>query len=212
MEVKKINGNITDPEEVSPLLDKNRIEYNTVGHVNWEKEFPYKPEVRFRIAYTDSAILLDYEVSEATVRAVAGRDGDNVWEDSCVEFFIRPEDGADYYNVECNCAGTLLIAKGENRNNRTQLSPAEMTEVKRFSTLGREPFSEKAATEPWHLSLIIPFSVLGIDGTPAGKRFRANFYKCGDALTTPHFLSWAPINVPSPNFHLPEFFAPLSFE
>ncbi len=212
MKIKKISATIKTPEEVSAILDNNCIEYNSIGCVNWEKDFPYKPEVIFRTAYTDTDILLDYEVSEATARAVAGSDGGNVWEDSCVEFFIRPEDGKEYFNIECNCAGTLLIAKGENRDKRTQLSPAEMAKVKRYSSLGREPFCEKTLSAPWHLSLMIPFSVLGIETVPTGKRFRANFYKCGDALTTPHFLSWALIDAPTPNFHLPEFFAPISFE
>lgn len=40
----------------------------------------------------------------------------------------------------------------------------------------------------------------------------ANFYKCGDKLQTPHFLSWNPINLEKPNFHCPEFFGTLNFE
>lgn len=211
MNVKKINQHIANPEGIASIMDKEDVAYNNIECVNWEKQFPYKPEVKFRIAYTDEAILLDYVVTEDTARAVADHDGGNVWEDSCVEFFIKPEDSKYYYNIECNCAGTLLVAKGENRNDRTQLLPEEMIKVKRFSTLGREPFDEKKLSEPWRLSLLIPFSILGID-SPESNHFRANFYKCGDCLTTPHFLSWAPINVPTPNFHLPEFFAPLTFE
>ncbi len=210
MKIRKINLDITDPEEIGTSLDINEIEYNNIECVNWAKEYPYKPDVRFRIAYTNTDILLDYEVSEATSRAVADRDGGNVWEDSCVEFFIKSEDSKDYYNVECNCAGTLLIARGEDRNSRIQLSAEDMAKVKRYSSLGREPFYEKTLTKPWRLSLIIPFSVLGID-SPTGKLFKANFYKCGDSLSVPHFLSWAPINVPTPNFHLPEYFAPIVF-
>jgi len=45
-----------------------------------------------------------------------------------------------------------------------------------------------------------------------GKTMRANFYKCGDKLQTPHFLSWAPIDLPKPKFHCPEFFGELVFE
>ena len=37
-------------------------------------------------------------------------------------------------------------------------------------------------------------------------------YKCGDKLQTPHFLSWAPIDLPKPKFHCPEFFGELVFE
>ena len=41
-------------------------------------------------------------------------------------------------------------------------------------------------------------------------RAKANFYKCGDKLPVPHFLSWKPINVPAPDFHLPCFLETLS--
>ena len=40
----------------------------------------------------------------------------------------------------------------------------------------------------------------------------ANFYKCGDKLQTPHFLSWNPIDLEKPNFHCPEFFGMLRFK
>ena len=40
----------------------------------------------------------------------------------------------------------------------------------------------------------------------------ANFYKCADLTSTPHFLSWAPIDTPEPDFHRPEFFAPITLE
>ena len=45
-----------------------------------------------------------------------------------------------------------------------------------------------------------------------GKEIRANFYKCGDELDKPHYLSWNPINLEKPNFHCPEFFGTLFFE
>lgn len=35
---------------------------------------------------------------------------------------------------------------------------------------------------------------------------KANFYKCGDGLTVPHYLSWSPIVTEKPDFHRPEFF------
>jgi hypothetical protein len=40
----------------------------------------------------------------------------------------------------------------------------------------------------------------------------ANFYKCGDETPEPHFLSWNPIDLPKPNFHVPQFFGQLELE
>ena len=44
------------------------------------------------------------------------------------------------------------------------------------------------------------------------REIKANFYKCGDELQTPHFLSWNPIKIENPDFHRPDFFGTLEFE
>jgi hypothetical protein len=41
---------------------------------------------------------------------------------------------------------------------------------------------------------------------------RANFYKCADNTRIPHYVSWNPIEVASPDFHRPEFFGELLLE
>jgi hypothetical protein len=41
---------------------------------------------------------------------------------------------------------------------------------------------------------------------------KANFYKCGDELSQPHYLSWNNIKSGKPNFHLPEFFGEINFK
>jgi hypothetical protein len=40
----------------------------------------------------------------------------------------------------------------------------------------------------------------------AGATLCANFYKCGDELSVPHYISWAPIEAEKPNFHRPDCF------
>ena len=42
--------------------------------------------------------------------------------------------------------------------------------------------------------------------------WRANFYKCADRTSHPHCLTWAPVDFPVPNFHLPRSFGVLEFE
>ena len=212
LNVKKVSQAHVLAEEVPALLDKENVGFQPIDTVNWEA-FPYKPEVQFRIAYTDAAILLHYKVKGASVRAVAAGDNGAVWEDACVEFFSVPAGDGVYYNVECNCAGTLLIAAGTGRNAREHAPQEVMDTVQRWSSLGREPFEERVGECAWELALVIPYSAFfkhrlsGLDG----KSIRANFYKCGDKLQTPHFLSWNPINVETPDFHRPDFFGMLKF-
>lgn len=189
LSVKKVMCTASPEGEAVPsLLDENGIEFQPLDVVNW-KDYPYKPEVSFRIAHTGREILLHYKVKEASVRAVASGDNGRVWEDACVEFFVSPEGDDRYYNFECNCAGRLLIQGGAVNERR----PTASQEV---------------------LAMVIPVSAFFQHsvGSLDGKTMKGNFYKCGDKLQTPHFLSWSPIGLERPMFHCPAFFGTLSFE
>lgn len=215
MNVLKIvlaEGQPVSPQQIPALLDANQIPFEAIRCVNW-KDYPYCPEVKFRIAHTGDGILLEYRVKEESVRAAADTDNGRVWEDSCCEFFLQfPDDEDNYYNIECNCGGTLLIGYG--RKGEREHAPQEVTcTVQRRSSLGKAPFDERTEDGEWQLVLNIPAGAFfrhRIENL-TGRMVRANFYKCGDNLRTPHFLSWSPINLPEPCFHCPEFFAPVRF-
>lgn len=212
--VKKIVCTASPTGEAVPaLLDENNIAFHPIGVVNW-KEYPYKPEVSFRIAHTGKEILLHYKVKEASVRAVADKDNGRVWEDACVEFFVSPDGDNTYYNFECNCIGKLLIQGGVVNKPRPTASPEVLAMVKRWSSLGSEPFEERIGECSWELTMVIPVTAFFKHSlhSLSGKKMKGNFYKCGDKLQTPHFLSWSPINLERPMFHCPRFFGMLSFE
>lgn len=211
LEIKKISG-FTTAQEIPALLDREGIEFQPIDTVNWP-EYPYKPEVKFRVAHTGDYILIHYTVTEASVRAVAPHDGGRVWEDACCEFFLQPETGEPvYYNFECNCAGTLLLNCGR-VGDRHPAPENIMQQVLRWASLGREPFEERIGTCSWQLALAIPEAAVFNHSVKdfSGLHMRANFYKCGDLLQTPHFLSWNPIQLPKPCFHCPEFFGNIHF-
>ena len=205
-------GTWIQTQQVGELLDANGIPYEPIDCVNW-KEYPYCPEVKFRMAHTGDIILLEYRVKEASVRAVADADNGRVWEDSCCEFFFQmPGDGENYYNFECNCGGTLLIGYGR-KGEREHAAQEVTASVLRWSSLGRAPFEERIGECEWQLALCIPAKAFfrhrvdSFDGMTAC----VNFYKCGDKLNTPHFLSWSPIELPEPCFHCPDFFGSVQF-
>lgn len=210
--VKKIACGLPSAEDVSKLMDAASVAFNPIDVVNWT-DFPYCPNVNFRVAHIGEAILVNYKVTEASVRAVAQADQGRVWEDSCCEFFVRAEDEDEYYNFECNCAGTLLVNFGK-KGNRHHAPESVLANVKRWSSLGREPFEERIGECSWELSLVVPVTSLFNHDIKdlSGITLRGNFYKCGDLLQTPHFLSWSPIDLPQPCFHCPEFFGKLVFE
>lgn len=211
LKVKKISAGSVEASTVPTLMDKEDVAFQAIDVVNWDA-YPYRPEVCFRIAYTDNAILLHYKVKEKSVRGRYGKDNEAVWTDSCVEFFISPADDGVYYNFECNCVGTLLLGGGK-PGDRNHATPSVMNQIDRWASLGRIPFEERTDVNEWQVALVIPYTAFYKHDISSlqGKVIRANFYKCGDELATPHFLSWNPIAVEKPNFHLPKFFGELLF-
>lgn len=199
--------------DIPAMLDAEGVGYNAIDSNNWPDAFPYTPRVEVRVAHTGNNIILHYRVEEKTVRAVA-EDNGKVWEDACCEFFSIPAADGVYYNIECNCAGQMLIGSGAGRKDRERATKEVLDTVKRWSSLGREPFAEKAAPAQWQLVMVIPASAFFKHHITsfAGTTIRANFYKCGDMLQQQHYLSWNPIGLPRPNFHCPEFFGEVVFE
>lgn len=188
---------------VLDLLAKNKLD-----HICWPL-YPYKPDVHFVIAYTTTCIHLKYYVSEKAIRAINTMSNSPVYEDSCVEFFIAFDDRG-YYNFEFNCLGTCLAAYGPDRENRVFIQNKLIENIWfQLSMCKREN-----KLFQWELLLKLPLSVFEHHkiGSLKGKSCRANFYKCGDLLPEPHYVSWTEIKSVSPDFHLPAYFGKLTFE
>ena len=209
--VKKVNTKADDSwDEVQKAFEI--ASWNVIDIMNWS-EYPYRPKVEFRMVYGDSALLLQYRVKEQAVRAVAVVDNGEVWKDSCVEMFIRPAGNDLYYNFEFNCIGSCLLAVGAGREGREMAKPEVLSQIRRKTSLERKPFAERKGETDWELTAVIPFACFfkHPDYSFDGKGARANFYKCGDDLTVPHFLSWNPIKADKPDFHRPECFGTVKF-
>lgn len=213
LSIKRIQLPDISLDNIPGYLDSLGIEFTEINIANWER-FPYKPEAYFRMVTTRKGLLIHYHVTENTIAALADIDNGNVWEDSCVEFFSVPANDGIYYNMECNCIGTLLVGAGKNRTGRLCAPLDVLEKVERWSSLGRKSFKEKNGPVTWDLVLSIPYSTFFLHDikTLEGQTIRANFYKCGDKLQSPHYLSWNPISLPKPNFHCPDFFGILHFE
>jgi hypothetical protein len=183
----------------------NNSERQSIDNLLWSND-GYKPVVSFAMAYTEDSILLKYFVTEKYVKADYLQTNDPVYKDSCVEFFVAFGDDGNYYNLEFNRIGTALIGYGSDNNDREMLRESIISKIKSHHTITASP-DDKGNTA-WELTLNIPFTLF-IHNTIsplAGLHCRANFFKCGDDLPSPHFLSWNAIDYPQPNFHLPQFF------
>ena len=199
---------------VPQILDAHATEWHTIGCCNWAETYPYKPKAEFRLACTDETLLLHYRVEEDSVLAHYGEDNGKVWTDSCVEMFLSPDGNTTYYNIECNCIGTILLGYHGEEDAKEQASAEVLSTIGRWSTLGRTPFEERREPTHWEVALIVPYTALWHHQfrLQPGTSLTANFYKCGDNLQKPHFLSWAPIKWEKPNFHLPGQFGRLSID
>jgi len=205
----EFSDNLPALAEVSDSLEVKGVRIR-IDEVNWP-EFNYRPEVILFCGYTVNEILLKYIVNETHVRAVNSRINSAVHKDSCVEFFISTGDD-NFYNFEFNCGGTAYTAYGK-RDDRDLLEEETVSRIRTLSSLGSAPIEEREMGETWELTLAIPLNIFQEQElqNPKGKSFYANFYKCGDELPLPHFLSWNPIDTAVPDFHQPDFFGEIHF-
>jgi hypothetical protein len=177
------------------------------------------PETQVKLKYDNNNIYVIFRVKDHYVRAVAKETNGKVYEDSCVELFFTP--GSDvnrgYFNLETNCKGVFLFQYHLNNGKKQGfVDSKDAGEIEMSHSL--EKNAENEITEPlvWTIEYKIPFSILSkymdVDKPASGVRWKANFYKCGDKTSHPHWLTWAPVVFPKPNFHLPEFFGWLEFK
>jgi hypothetical protein len=205
---------INDIDQHTPLRDISVVldaaPKQELVYAPWT-EYPYRPKVQFSMAHGSDAVFIKYFVKEKSIRAVNTTHHSPVYNDSCVEFFIGFDDEAAYYNFEFNCIGTHLIGYGEDKQNRTLLPDDIGQQIKYKAVLTNDQSGE---TIGWELTLLIPVTAFCFHNIQSlkGRNCVANFYKCGDELPEPHFVTWSNIQWPQPNFHLRQFFGTLVFE
>lgn len=181
---------------------------------------PHHPRTFCKLLYDDTNIYGIFRVEDQYVRSIHTLFQSEVWKDSCVEFFVQPKVDGGYFNFEFNCGGALLASYVTNPtrvNGILQefqpLTPADDRQIRRFSSLAKLVDPEMPEPIVWHLEFSIPFAILekyaGPPGAVAGQIWRANFYKCGNETSHPHWLSWAPLR--ERNFHDPASFGSIEF-
>lgn len=198
-------------EEISAALDKVRERLH-IDTLNWEG-YAYKPKVDLAILYSDNEIFLKYWVSEKYFKAEKTETNQMVCEDSCVEFFVSPEDDGIYYNIEFNAIGTCLMGSGTGRADNTRVDLKIITGIRRLTSAGNKPIAEKKGNIEWTITVAIPFGVFFRHKVKdlKGKSFRANFYKCGDKVEVPHYVTWNKVGTEKPDYHRPEYFGVIKF-
>ena len=197
------------------------IQADTLELENFRAEgSSHRPETSARLLYNSDGIFGIFRVADRYVRAVRTRYGEPVYKDSCVEFFVRPSSDKGYFNFEFNCGGTLLCSCITDPE-RTQegfmefiaVPEEEAKLVNIYHSLPQVVFPEIVKPVTWVLEFFIPFTLfekyVGALGKVQGSGWKANFYKCGDETSHPHWASWQPVL--HLNFHMPECFGTIKF-
>ena len=182
----------------------------------------HRPRTRVKLLYDDAGVYVLFRVADRYVRCVQRQHQSHVYRDSCVEFFVQPKPASGYFNIEFNCLGVMLLyhmadpprgASGK-LEGHTVLPPGELATIRVAHSLPDDLRGEITEPIEWWLEYFVPDALLeryvGPFEPPAQRRWRGNFYKCGDDTSHPHWGSWAPIE--RLDFHQPDHFAPLTFE
>jgi hypothetical protein len=182
----------------------------------------HRPLTQAKLQFDRRFLYVHFRVQDRYVRAVSRRFQDRVWEDSCVELFVRPRPDRGYFNFEMSCGGVLLLYYIEDPT-RTSDGFARYRRVEKrrlrglrvFHTLPRRVEPELPGPLTWAVEYRVPFALfaayLGSLPAIAGASWRGNLFKCAEACSHPHWASWAPIGEEL-NFHQPERFGELAFE
>ncbi len=180
----------------------------------------HRPRTFVKLLYNATSLFGIFRVEDQYVRCVHTGFQSDVWRDSCVELFLQPKDRRWYFNFEFNCGGALLAsyvtnpARVDGRlQGFTPLKPEDDEKIRRFADLGPVVDPEIQTPLTWHLEFDLPWAVLkkymGQTGELQGSAWRANFYKCGNDTSHPHWVSWMPLA--ARNFHEPGSFGTLIF-
>lgn len=173
-----------------------------VDKVNWQK-FDYVPNTTAKILYNDDGIYVQMQTDEADLFASRTKQNSDISNDSCMEFFFRPNENDNrYLNFEFNPFAAMYLACRTDR-----YDPVHPDADKNF--FDAQTYVEEGK---WILQYFIPFSFIdGIFGSHTKKMY-GNLFKCGVDTKIVHYATYAPINTPEPDFHRPECFVEFVLE
>lgn len=187
----------------------------------------HRPRVQARMLYDAAGLYGMFRVEDRYVVCTHTGYMTHVYKDSCVEFFVRPRQDMGYLNFEMNCGGGLLlyyIADWTPKQNPDDPEdefasfikvPAEIgSQVRLHHSMPSRVYPEIEEPVAWRVQFHIPISVIetfvGPLGALSGQTWRANFNKCADASSHPHWGAWSPIGKEL-NLHQPDRFGILQF-
>ena len=169
--------------------------------------YEYKPKTFAQLVFVDEkeirARLTCYE-TEPETRCTSF--GDEVWKDSCLEFFaaFNPDTPDIYVNCEMNSAGAALMALGDNCVEKRVSADTILGHIPYFSG---EVFDDRWCAEV-RLTVEDIKKLFNVE-IKRGSKFKGNFFKCGNETRYEHYGMWCRSVAILPCFHSPQYFGDL---
>ena len=156
--------------------------------------------------WKDHGFLVEMTCEEKDPLRTYTKMNDPVSQDSGMEAFLGfwSEETPLYVNVEMNANGAALMQYGTERADRTFFTEEQIRICQPQAVIEENC---------WKISFFLPLEFLEEIGGPipqiSGTKIACNFYKVceGGNAEQIHYASYAPVNVPKPDFHRPEFFS-----
>lgn len=175
----------------------------SIDHYQWPRK--EEPKAYARIGLLEGrGLIVSMTAFEINPLRRFYEENEPVYRDSAMEVFINfnPESMEQkYMNFEMNSLGTMLSQFGTSKDRKWL---CDLTEKKGIC---------KATIEEaqWNVLLEIPLDLIREfhdgKGLETGDEISFNCYKISEEPSIEHYGSYAPIDNPVPNFHLPQFFA-----
>jgi len=176
-----------------------------------------KQRTTAQVAISSENLHVRFQCEDRHIYAEFTRPNDPVSRDSCVEFFFAPEPETSlwYFNLEISCVGNILFGWGYGRDTLTRAPVDVIGNIEVKHTIPGPTKEESPDDNGWEIEARVSLSELQkVRPYPKPQRgtvWRGNFYRCG-GKTDEQFASWMPIDLPTPEYHCPQFFGLLSIE
>ena len=190
---------VAKTEVKNPAINSPEWEKAAVGEiaVNRWAGYAKAPKTVFKMLRGPEGLSVLLHTEETHLRAEVEVQNGEVCEDSCMEFFLKPDNhDINYLNFEFNPKGVMHLGIGAGRHGRVHLD----TDRAIFDIVS------DAKEGDWTLKLYIPDSFLLEHFGKISKVCRGNFFKCGDLTDHEHYGVWSEVEVDEPDYHVPDFF------
>lgn len=191
-------------EEKHRKASWDQVEHATIGCIPWKK-FGIKYNSFAQITGFNDGFCVKLMSDEPEPLSTCTGLNDNVYCDSCLEFFLQPcKYDNRYFNFEFTAQGAMYLGVGSSRQDHNKLKPKNYIDLFEVRPVDDGNY--------WGIEFFIPDSFIGQyfkKYKHLSDSMRGNFYKCGDRTKNPHYLCWNYINSKAPDFHRPECFGAL---